>query len=210
MMKKLKEFLNTMYALGLIAIIAYIIYVLIKSIGVLIIKGVEQISNITSNMDSVVIVAIITGGISIITVIISSVISKFIEYKQITKRYLYEKREKPYSEFIAMVYKLQTSNKNGNAEYTQREMGNDVASFSELLTLWGSSKVIKKWVEFREMALDNQSGPKNLFKLEDIVFEIRKDMGQKKKGLKQGDLLSFFINDIKKHLPKQQNTNNTN
>ena len=33
-MKKLKEFLNTMYALGLIAISAYIIYVLIKSIGV--------------------------------------------------------------------------------------------------------------------------------------------------------------------------------
>lgn len=209
-MKKLKEFLNTIYALGLIAIIAYIIYVLIKSIGVLIIKGIEQISNITSNMDSVVIVAIITGGISIITVIISSVISKIIEYKQITKRYLYEKREKPYSEFIAMVYKLQTSNRNGKGEYTQSQMVDDISNFSELLTLWGSSKVIKKWVKFREIALDNQSGPENLFKLEDIVFEIRKDMGQKKKGLKQGDLLSFFINDIKKLLPKQRNTNNTN
>ena len=51
-------------------------------------------------MDSVVIVAIITGGISIVTVLISSIVSKFIEYRQITKRYLYEKREEPYKAFI--------------------------------------------------------------------------------------------------------------
>ena len=25
-------------------------------------------------------------------------------------------------------------------------------------------------------------------------------MGQRKKGLKRGDLLSFFVNDIKKHI----------
>ena len=103
----------------MLAVIFYIIYFFIKSIGNLLFQGVQKIADITSNMDSVVIVAVITGGISIVTVIISSVISKLIEYKQITKRYLYEKREKLYSEFIEMVYKLQLSNKNGNGEYTQ-------------------------------------------------------------------------------------------
>lgn len=203
-MKKVKEILNTIYSLGIVALLLLMIYLLIKNIGFLIIKGIEKISVITSNMDSVVIVAIITGGISIVTVLISSVISKFIEYRQITKRYLYEKREKPYSEFISMVYKLQMSNRNGNKEYTQSEMINDIANFSQALTLWGSSRVIKKWIEFRELSQDKTLAMQNLFLLEDIVFEIRKDMGQKKKGLKQGDLLSFFVNDIKNHLPKNK------
>lgn len=31
--------------------------------------------------------------------------------------------------------------------------------------------------------------------LEDIIYEIRRDVGQRKR-LKKGDMLSFFINDI--------------
>lgn len=201
-MKKVKEILNIMYSLGVVALLLFMAYLLIKNIGILVIKGIEKIGNITSSMDSVVIVAIITGGISIVTVVISSIISKFIEYKQITKRYLYEKREKPYSEFISMVYKLQMSQKNGREEYTQTQMIDDISNFSQALTLWGSSRVIKKWIKFREIIQENPARTENLFLLEEIVFEIRKDMGQKRKGLKQGDLLSFFVNDIKNHLPQ--------
>lgn len=201
-MKKVKEILNMMYSLGVVALLLFMVYLLIKNIGILIIKGIEKIGNITSSMDSVVIVALITGGISIVTVVISSIISKLIEYKQITKRYLYEKREKPYSEFISMVYKLQMNQKNGREEYTQTQMIDDISNFSQALTLWGSSRVIKKWIKFREIIQENSAGTENLFMLEEIVFEIRKDMGQKRKGLKQGDLLSFFVNDIKDHLPK--------
>ncbi len=204
-MKKVKEILNMMYSLGVVALLLFMAYILIKNIGILIIKGIEKISSITSSMDSVVIVALITGGISIVTVVISSIISKLIEYKQITKRYLYEKREKPYSEFISMVYKLQTSQKNGKEEYTQTQMIDDISNFSQALTLWGSSRVIKKWIKFREIIQENPAETENLFILEEIVFEIRKDMGQKRKGLKQGDLLSFFVNDIKNHLPKNKN-----
>ena len=204
-MKKVKEILNMMYSLGVVALLLFMAYLLIKNIGILIIRGIEKIGNITSSMDSVVIVALITGGISIVTVVISSIVSKLIEYKQITKRYLYEKREKPYSEFISMVYKLQMSQKNGREEYTQTQMIDDISNFSQALTLWGSSRVIKKWIKFREIIQENSAGTENLFMLEEIVFEIRKDMGQKRKGLKQGDLLSFFVNDIKNHLPKNKN-----
>lgn len=97
-MKKFKEIMNVIYSLAIVAILFFLIYLLIKNIGILLIKGVEKISTITSSMDSVVIVAIITGGISIVTVVISSIVSKFIEYRQITKRYLYEKREEPYKD----------------------------------------------------------------------------------------------------------------
>lgn len=200
-MKKFKEKLNVIYSLAIVAILFLIVFLFIKQIGILLINGIEKIGSITSNMDSVVIVAIITGGISIVTVVISSIVSKFIEYAQITKRYLYEKRENSYKAFIKMVYKLQKSTKKGQEEYTQEQMLEDLSKFSEELTLWGSSRVIKKWIKFREFSQDKEKAIENLFLLEEIVFEIRRDMGQRRKGLKKGDLLSFFINDKKKYIP---------
>lgn len=54
---------------------------------------------------------------------------------------------------------------------------------------------------------ENKNPTDNLFILEDIIFEIRKDMGQKKSGLKQGDILAFFVNDIREYIPKNKRNN---
>ncbi len=70
-------------------------------------------------------------------------------------------------------------------------------TFQKKLTLWGSNKVIKKWLEFRSKTLEHEMDHKEtLLMLEEIIFEIRKDMGQSKRGLKKGDILKFFINDV--------------
>lgn len=190
-----KKILDMLIGLVTCIVIGIIIYILLKEIGNLVIDWIGKIKNIASSLDSVVIVALITGTLSIF----SLMLSKFFEYKQTTRRYLYEKREKPYEDFISMMYRLQ-GNTNGLQEYTQKEMVKDIAEFSQSLTMWGSNKVIKKWINFREKLLDGENGAENLFLLEDIVFEIRKDMGQKNKGLKVGDILSFFVNDIKKYV----------
>lgn len=188
--------------LGLL-ILAIIGYVIVWLLG-LFIGYVGSFVNRLSNMDAVVIVALITGSVSILGVVISSIVSKIIEYRQNTKRYLYEKKEEPYSEFIEMVYKMQKNVKE-NKEYNEKEMLDDIFSFSKKLTLWGSSKVIRKWLAFRKISQEQNDNPTdNLFILEEIIFEIRKDMGQKKNSLKQGDILAFFVNDIKDYLPKDK------
>lgn len=43
--------------------------------------------------------------------------------------------------------------------------------------------------------MENMSPESSLLLLEDIIFEIRKDVGQRKR-LGKGDVLSIFINDI--------------
>lgn len=183
-----------------LAIIGYIIVWLLG----LFIGYVESFVSRLSNMDAVVIVALITGSVSILGVVISSIVSKIIEYRQNIKRYLYEKKEEPYSEFIELVYKIQENVKK-NKEYNDKEMLDDIFSFSKKLTLWGSSKVIRKWLAFREISQEQNNNPTdNLFILEEIIFEIRKDMGQKKSRLKQGDILAFFVNDIKDYIPKDK------
>lgn len=187
--KTYKNVLNTLFGLLIIGIG---IYFLVK----LIIKFFYWIRSFASNTEAVIVVALITGTLSLLGIVISNII----EYKQNTKRYLYEKKEEAYSEFIEMVYKLQQIQKDG--KISEKEITKDLISFSQKLTLWGSDEVVRKWIEIRISSLNSDSNSiNNLFVLEDIIFLIRKDLGQKNKGLKRGDILSFFINDIDNYLP---------
>lgn len=185
-----------------ILVLGIIVYIVVWLIG-LFLGYVGVFVNRLSNMDAVVIVALITGSVSILGVVISSIVSKIVEYRQNTKRYLYEKKEEPYSEFIEMVYKIQEKGK-AKENINDEEMLDDIFSFSKKLTLWGSNKVIRKWLAFRKISQEQNDNTENLFMLEEIIFEIRKDMGQKKSGLEKGDILAFFVNDIEDYLPKDK------
>lgn len=188
------SFLGLIVLLVLLAIGILIAYLCFKYIGIGIGKFVDWIKDIASNLDAVIIVALITGTVSLIGVILSSVVAKFIEYKKSREDYLAQKREKSYSAFIGMVYKIQKNSKKPGT-YTEEEMIKDMISFSEELTLWGSKKVADKWVKFRLNGANPESAKNNLFLLESIMNEMRHDMGVKR--VKKGNLLSFFVNDIK-------------
>ena len=143
------------------------------------------------------IVALITGSGSIIGVLISSVVAKCIEYKKSRQEYLAKKREEPYGQFVDMIYQLQQNVKKPNS-YTEAQMLTDLSRFSRQITLWGSSRVVNKWVKFRESSTNPELARNNLLLMEEIMNEMRKDLGLKK--VKKGKLLAFFINDIKSAL----------
>ena len=105
--------------------------------------------------------------------------------------------KRKFIEDVAMVYKLQ-KNVEGDNLYTEEMMLKDLSSFSKQITLWGSSKVVNLWVEFREKGKVQEQG--NLFILEELMNEMRKDLGMKK--VEKGNLLAFFVNDIKKYINK--------
>ena len=200
-MNKNKKSLMKNIIVGIL-VLGIIVYIVVWLIG-LFLGYVGVFVNRLSNMDAVVIVALITGSVSILGVVISSIVSKIVEYRKNTKRYLYEKKEEPYSEFIEMVYKIQEKGK-AKENINDEEMLDDIFSFSKKLTLWGSNKVIRKWLAFRKISQEQNDNTENLFMLEEIIFEIRKDMGQKKSGLEKGDILAFFVNDIEDYLPKDK------
>ncbi len=197
------NFLIGLILLALIVlIIVWLIWFVFSSFG----KGIEQIviflKKFVSTTDKVIIVAMITGTVSIIGVVFTSVIAKVIDYRYNVKKYLYDKREIPYEQFISMVYAIMEDTKKPlNERMTESEMSRMVSEFSKGLTLWGSNKVVKKWLKYRKASM-GQPNPENLLLLEDIIYEIRKDVGQCKK-LGKGDMLSFFINDIEKLVGKK-------
>ena len=153
-----------------------------------------KLTEIASNLDAVVIVALITGLVSIIGVVISSIIAKIVVYRKSRQEYLTQKREKPYGEFVEMIYKIQQNAKKADT-YSEEQMIEDLSKFSKQITLWGSSKVINKWIQFRENGADPEKAKDNLFLMESIMNDMRKDLGLKR--VKKGNLLGFFINDIK-------------
>ena len=74
-----------------------------------------------------------------------------------------------------------------------------MTAFSQELTLWGSNKVVRLWVDYRTKATQ-LNGVDNLFQYEKILYEIRKDMGFNK--MKKGTLLKFVVNDLDESLKK--------
>ncbi len=181
---------------GLAGFIAFeIIYYIYIGVS----KLILSLQDLASKLDAVVIVALITGAVSILGVIISSIISKSIEYKKARQDYLALKREEPYGEFVEMVYKVQQNTKKPGS-YTEKQMIEDLSKFSRKITLWGSPNVVKKWVKFRENGAKPDAAQENLFVMESIMNEMRKDLGLRK--TKKGNLLAFFINDIKDALKK--------
>lgn len=183
------------------AVVWGVVYYLFVYLGMIITKFVDWSTSVASKMDAVVIVALITGAVSIIGVIISSVVAKIIDYKKNRKEYLNQKREEPYGEFVEMVYKIQQNVKNNNS-YTEQMMIDDLSKFSRKITLWGSTKVVKKWIKFREQGANPDTGIDNLFILEDIMNEMRRDLGLRR--VKKGNLLAFFVNDIKEIMKKNK------
>ena len=181
--------------LFLIMAFGYAMYMIGKYISIGVTAAANWLASLASKLDAVVIVTLITGCVSIVSVLISSVVAKRIEYKRSRQEYLAKKREVPYGQFVDMVYKIQQNTKNGG-RYTEAQMLEDLSQFSKQITLWGSSRVVNKWVKFRENGANPELAQKNLLLLEDIMNEMRKDLGLRK--AKKGNLLAFFVNDIKK------------
>lgn len=184
--------------LGLVLLIAMIVgaVFILKLIGMGVASFLKWIKSTFSKLDAVIVVALISGAVSIVGI----VISKIIEHSTKRKEYLYKQREEPYKKFVEMWYKILDSNKS-NENYSQEDMLNDMNEFTEALTLWGSNKVVRLWVKFRLECTDNKS-VKNLYIFEKILYGIHKDMGFMK--MKKGTLLKIFINDLEEYEKKQK------
>lgn len=190
------------YSLLLFLIIDFILIAifLVNNVPIFIKTFFDYLSNMTSSLDVVILVALITGLVSLL----NSFYSRYSDSKNKRREYLSAKREEPYSEFIELIYKLTQSEKK-DVEYSNEQMRKDINSFNSKLTLWGSPKVVKKWNIFRKSSLevDSKVNPeKNLILIEEVMNQMRKDLGVKPVG--KGNLLSFFINDIEKIIEKKR------
>lgn len=191
------KFLNYFLLLLMIFNIYFVGKYIIEKTPIFVDSIIKYLQNMTTSLDAVILVALITGSISLL----NSFYSRYSDNKTKRREYLSAKREKPYAEFIELVYKITQNGRNGFT-YSQKDMINDISSFNSKLSLWGSPKVVKKWNAFRKSSLETEykSDTELLILMEEVMNEMRKDLGVKSVG--QGNLLSFFINDIENVIKK--------
>lgn len=154
----------------------------------------------TSSLDAVVLVSLITGSITLL----KSFYTSYSDNRNKRREYLSAKREEPYSDFVKLVYKVTQNGRNGFT-YDNEQMIKDISDFSSKLTLWGSPKVVKKWNAFRINSLESRENfePRKIINaMEEVMNEMRKDLGVK--SVKAGELVSFFINDIENLIDKRK------
>ena len=186
--------------LCLLADMYYVGLYLFKNIPTYIQGIVTYLKNMTSSLDAVVLVALITGSITLL----NSFYSRYSEQRNKKREYLATKREGPYSDLFTVIHKVSLSEK-GVFVYSNEEMIKDINDFNSKLSLWGSPKVVKKWNDFRQKSLEGnkQLEPKELLNaVEEVMNEMRKDLGSK--STKKGELLSIFIYDSETLLGKRK------
>ena len=157
------------------------------------ISVVKQIVAMSSHLDAVVAVALVTGTVSLLTVIINSIVGKIIDYRKSRQDYLSKKRESTYKSFIDCFYKIINST-DGNNDNLTKDMKRDINTFSGDLMLWGSKGVVKKWVYYRNNATKVADPKSSLGALEDILNEMRKDMRVGK--VEKWELVRIIVNDM--------------
>lgn len=159
-----------------------------------------------STIDVAIVVALITGCVSIVTVIGGGIANNYLAYRQRNSEYLREHRAQAYEKLIEIVYKMLMKSKK-KEQYSADEMLSDMNDFNQSLTLWGSSKAIRLWDEWRLATVGKQpSASELLFAMEKVLIQLRRDMGQGR-GLKRGDLLKLFINDVDTLLSSSNSVN---
>lgn len=159
-----------------------------------------------STIDVAIVVALITGCVSIVTVIGGGIANNYLAYRQRNSEYLREHRAQAYEKLIEIVYKMLMKSKK-KEQYGADEMLSDMNDFNQSLTLWGSSKAIRLWDEWRLATVGKQpSASELLFAMEKVLIQLRRDMGQGR-GLKRGDLLKLFINDVDTLLSSSNSVN---
>lgn len=173
-----------------IVLIALGLSILVNSVA----SGVLELVEKLTALDVTIVVALFTGFVSILTVVLGAIVNNVLSNRHRKQEYLRNHREEPYTQLVAMYYKMLSSSKAGNA-YSEEEMINDIMQFNQGLTLWGSSKAIKKWDKWRLLSTRPPVNPIDVMHgMEDVLIQLRKDMGERE-SLKRGDILKLTIND---------------
>lgn len=179
----------TVLGLGILVILGIMVYIIIKSIW----NSIKDYPTIT--------VAIITGFLSIVAIIIQRIWEKRYNKEQEIRKNKLPVYQKMINEFSNFFYNDPSLKTEKEKQKFQEEKINKLVKFvadnnGELIT-WASDEVLKEWSLYRKIALSKEDqGMKLMFQTEKLFYAIRKDLGHKNKNLVTGDILRFFVNDI--------------
>ena len=199
--KSFKQFVSTVFAVALLALLAWSTYWVLRSVALSI-----------RRVDTQVLVAALAPSIAAMASVITLTVGRHLDRKRAVESHLRSKRTPVYEDFVDFWFRLMSaSSKRGKGvSGSDEETVEFLRRFTQKALLWASDDVLARYAAFRRSAmtsaLTQRLDPLALFVFEDLLFAFRRDLGYSNKGLKRGDLLAQFILDIDKYLPTTGNT----
>ena len=161
---------------------------------------------------SAIIVAIIAGIVGFLTGILTHYWTK----KREVQASLRLRQSEVYNEFMEKtIVKLMPEVKHDQFQQgIDEDLQDYMIGFVGELIVWGSSSVIHAYRRFQVVAAVSVPNPRKLFSsLDNLLLEIRKDLGHNNKDLKQYDLYNLFLKgdiDIAEEIRKLEDRNPKN
>jgi hypothetical protein len=184
--------IQTLVALVFVAALAYGLFVLAR-------VGWRSYTALAPEVAAAITAATATVLISVGSVIVS----RIWERRQTIERELREQKIPIYRDFLNFWFRFLYHEKLGEEQPSDKELQQFFYEFTQSLMLWGSDEVVRAWSQYRRRFADGQpaspeSSRESMFEFEAVLLAIRKDTGHANRGMKKGDLLGLFINDIHK------------
>ncbi len=144
---------------------------------------------------------------AILVAITSSFITKIWERRKIIEQEQLRQKIQLYDEFISFWVKDLLTWKSEGPKIIQDKSNKFFINFIPKLIIWGSDKFIKDYYDFLMVFTSpSEESPIAIFQkmliYEKLLYSIRLELGYKNQGLKETDLLSLFITDIRKMFSK--------
>lgn len=151
-----------------------------------------------SDLQKEVAAALIAAVATVFVSVVSVTLGKYYERKRLIEQELRGKKIPIYEQFIDFIFQLMMSEKINGKQMSEKEMQSFFSRFTQILMVWGSDEVVKRWSSYRTLLAKGGATTESMFELEKLFLAIRRDTGHKNKDISRGDLLGLFVNDIDK------------
>ena len=156
--------------------------------------------------DSTVAAALIAAVAAGYGTVISLTVTRFFERQKEAALRLLElerdaraKKVPEYEKFIAFLMTMFFAEKLGKKPMTSQQMIQGFVEWTKPLLIWGSDEVVLQWGRLR-VDPPQGGGVEGLFRLEDLLIELRRDVGYPETKVRRGDILRLWVNDIDQYL----------
>lgn len=173
----------------------FIAWLIILGAGVLFIFGVYHLLDIVNwivellkslgRLDAVIIVAIIGA----IATFIANLFSKQSDHKFERRKYLSNKREKSYEDFLKMFFELMEENVNSTVK-GKVNIQERLSKFKQTLLLYSSKRTYKAFVKYWKSVTETDDIDLQMKLMQKVVSEMRRDAGA---GLIKNDIISNIV-----------------
>lgn len=167
------------------------------------IMALRYLFGLFADMDTQRAVALVTASATVIVSVLSVMGGRYLERKAAIESELRQVKLPIYEEFIGFMFRVLFGEKMGN-KLSEEDIIDNLASFTQKFTLWGSDRVIREYGKMRasfiKLSQDAKYSTVSMFQFEELLKAIRVDMGYKNRGLRKGDILRLFVNDVDEYL----------